>query len=263
MGGAIASLRHGPDDILRPMPAGGTDPLEAGCFPLVPYANRIAEGRFAFAGEAHKLRRNFGDHPHSLHGVGWQRPWQVIEAGEACAVLRLDHDGGPDWPWVFAATQEIALGAGGLTATLRIENRDTRPMPAGLGFHPYFPLHATTRLRFTAETLWLAGESLLPTEPVPADRFGDWAAGAAVAGASLIDNAYAGWDGRTKIIDGDRRLIIEAEGASWLHLYRPPDAGFFCVEPVSHMPDALNRDAPMTVLAPGAASRIAMRIQLA
>jgi aldose 1-epimerase len=47
----------------------------------------------------------------------------------------------------------------------------------------------------------------------------------------------------------------------------PPGSSFFCAEPVSHMPDAINRsDADegerMHVLQPGETLSVAMRIEL-
>ena len=56
----------------------------------------------------------------------------------------------------------------------------------------------------------------------------------------------------------DLRLVPEklGEPLRWLHVYSPPGEPFLCVEPVSHMPDALNRVEPRAVtglreLAPG------------
>ena len=85
LGGAIGALRHEGRDVLRPAPKGTLDVLATSCFPLVPYANRIANGRFEFDGQTHRLPLNFGDHPHSLHGLGWQAEWTVTEAGAALA----------------------------------------------------------------------------------------------------------------------------------------------------------------------------------
>ena len=55
LGGAIAYLTRDGRDVLRRAPEGVDDPLATGCFPLVPYANRIAHGRFSFAGAAFLL----------------------------------------------------------------------------------------------------------------------------------------------------------------------------------------------------------------
>ena len=59
-------------------------------------------------------------------------------------------------------------------------------------------------------------------------------------------------------------IELSAAGCDGLHLYMPPGEPYFCAEPVSHMPDALNRyDMPMTILEPGETAAIAMRIAIA
>ena len=261
LGGAIGTLRHEGNDVLRPTPAGAGDPLEASCFPLVPYANRIAHGRFEFAGQRYQLPLNFGDHPHSLHGLGWQAEWTVAEAGADRAVLTHAHDAGADWPWTYRAEQRFVLAPGEMTVELSISNGGDAPMPAGIGLHPYFPCNAATRLRLEAERIWLADETMLPTRPAAASWFGDWVAGAPVAGAALIDNAYEGWNGAALIEQDWGSVEMRGEGASVLHVYRPPDASFFCAEPVGHLPDAINRGG-MDLLAPGETRMLAMTLRV-
>ncbi|MCW4462082.1 aldose 1-epimerase [Sphingomonas sp. BT-65] len=261
LGGAIGALRHDGHDVLRPAPRGIADPLAAGCFPLVPYANRIAHGRFAFAGQEHQLPLNFGDHPHSLHGLGWQAAWTIAATGPDRATLAHTHDGGAGWPWAYRAEQRFTLAPERMRVELSLTNAADTPMPAGLGLHPYFPCDAETYLTFTAERVWLADETMLPTESAPAEAFGDWPATAPVAGTTLIDNAYDGWDGAAGIGQRWGGFAMRGEGARVLHLYRPPAADFFCVEPVSHLPDAINRDG-MDVLAPGATLRLAMTLSV-
>lgn len=138
LGGAVATLRRSGIDILRPTPREPEGALDTACFPLVPYANRIAFGRFRFAERDIVLPRNFGDHPHTLHGVGWQRPWTVVDVRDDAATLRLTHAGDQDWPWPFEAEQRFQLEAGGMRTTLSLTAGDVA-MPAGLGLHPYFP----------------------------------------------------------------------------------------------------------------------------
>lgn len=260
LGGAVAELRVAGIDLLRPAPDGTGDPLACGCFPLIPYANRIANGAFAFAGEEYWLPRNFGDHPHSLHGLGWQRPWQVEMQGGDELLLTHVHDGGPGWPWRYQATQRIRLFPDRIVLTLTLANHGTTPMPAGLGFHPYFPLDEETRLSFEAAAVWLVDDTLLPVGNAPAEALGDWSSPRAVRGETLIDNCYAGWSGAAAIEQGAVQLSLTSGGADWLHVYRPPGESYFCLEPVTHMPDALNRDAPMPVLAPGDSVALTMAL---
>ena len=76
-GGAIVGwTRRGTHLLRHPSPEAVLlgQPGAMGCFPLVPFCNRIAYRRFTWAGRTYELAANFGDHPHAIHGVGWQRP---------------------------------------------------------------------------------------------------------------------------------------------------------------------------------------------
>lgn len=260
LGGAIAYLTCDGRDVLRRAPDGVDDPLATGCFPLVPYANRIAHGRFAFAGKTHCVPLNFGDHPHSLHGTGWQSAWTVRNAGEAAVVMALRHEGGERWPWRFGAEQHVRLDEDGLTITLHLTNADDEVMPAGLGLHPYFPRDASTRLTMASAEMWLGDETMIPTRAVAAETFGDWAQGSGFPD-HLIDNSFDDWSGRAAIASSRGTTRISATGARAVHLYAPPGEDFLCVEPVSHLPDALNRDFAIDTLAPGEMLTLSMRVE--
>jgi len=261
LGGAIGALHHCGADILRPTPNAATDPLQAGCFPLVPYANRIAGGRFTFAGRDVALPLNFGDHPNTLHGTGWQRPWEIVETGLERALLALEHDGDDGWPWAWRAEQLFELGETGLSVTLTLTNKAAEAMPAGIGLHPYFPISPGTRLRLNARRAWLTDPAQIPSEPVPADHFGDWASGASIAEAGFIDHCYEGWDGVATLDKGDHFVRVTADGARDLHLYHPEGENFCCLEPVSQLPDSFNQPgAVFDVLAPGESLTLVMRI---
>jgi aldose 1-epimerase len=259
LGGAVAYLTRDGRNVLRRAPDGVDDPLEMGCFPLVPYANRISHGRFTFAGKAYRVPLNFGDHPHSLHGTGWQSAWTVQSAGEAAVSMALSHEGGERWPWRFEAQQHVRLDENGLAITLQLTNMDDEEMPAGLGLHPYFPRDASTRLTMTTAEMWLGDETMIPTRAVAAETFGDWAAGSGFP-EHLIDNSFDGWSGRASIASSEGTTRISATGARAVHLYAPPGEDFLCVEPVSHLPDALNQGFARDTLAPGETLALTMRI---
>lgn len=261
LGGAIGALRHHGEDVLRPTPDIATDPLQTACFPLVPYANRIAGGRFSFGVRDVRLPLNFGDHPNSLHGTGWQRAWTVVEAGADKAVLALDHDGGDGWPWAWHAEQRFELDAQGFSVTLTVTNKADEPMPAGIGLHPYFALKPATKLCLNAARVWLTNDDQIPDRPAPADHFGDWAAGESISDAGFIDHSYERWDGRATLDRGDRTVRLSVEGARDLHLYHPLGESFCCLEPVRHLPDAFNRAGGVfDVLAAGKALSLSMQI---
>ena len=255
-GGAIAAWRIGDQSMFHEADiaaAPGWDPLAMANFPLVPYSNRIAGGTFLWDGVAHRLPPNRAGFACPLHGVGWLRAWAVEDGGDAFAVLRYEHRGDADWPWVFEAEQRFVLTPEGLTVDLAVTNRSAAAVPLAIGMHPYFDA-AGAHLQFAARQIWRADADQLPVDAVAPDPTSDFAAGRAVAN-SLLDNGYDGWDGRAAIWWDDRPLgLTILSDMPCAVVYTPADAGFFCFEPVPHSNNALNLGGagqPMPVVAPG------------
>jgi aldose 1-epimerase len=240
----------------RPEAAVAGNPSAMGCFPLLPYANRIAQGRFAWRGQTHRLALNFGDHPHAIHGVGWHRPWTVDSVTADSVRLSLAHLGGPAWPFAFAAEITYALQEDGLVVTISATNRHTEPAPMGIGLHPFFARAADARLRFAARGVWVNGADSLPRQHGAEPATWDHSQGLPVADDRL-DNCFTGWDTPAQLDAGPVALTLDASGVfPNLQVFTPTGADFYCAEPVSHVPDAINRpDLPsgqaMQVLAPG------------
>jgi aldose 1-epimerase len=267
-GGGVTFLRFKGVDVLRPAPAVRHGPLELSCFPLVPYANRIGHGRFTWRGRKVSLEPNMAGDPSPMHGDGWLSVWSAAEAAADRIVLELRHTAGA-WPWSYLARQTIAANPGGVSLGLELTNRSDSVMPAGLGFHPYFPGRSAARLQAQVQAVWLTDAELLPTRLGPPETFGDWAAGAPLAIPELIDNCHTGWSGPAEISLGDRGLVVRLTAGPaqrWLQVYSPPGQDFFAIEPVSHRPDALNTSNPKSegvmALPPGAALRASLRIEV-
>ena len=145
LGGAIAGLWRGATPVLRSTePADLTAVRGSGCFPLVPYSNRLGHRRFQWQGQDHTTAANFPDSPHTLHGVAWLRPWEVLSAGASAAELAYRHTPDADWPFAFDVRQRFELEPGRLTLRLALTNRAAQPQPVGLGWHPYFPTSMLT-----------------------------------------------------------------------------------------------------------------------
>ncbi|MEG3088913.1 aldose 1-epimerase [Sphingomonas sp. PB4P5] len=259
-GGAIASLTRRGVDVLRPSPVGARDPLSLASFPLVPYANRIANGAFSFESERHVVPLNYPGQAHPLHGVGWLSAWSVTASDATSATLAHAHAPDDAWPWRYAATQCIALDPSGLSVTLTLENTGDDVMPYSLGFHPYFARAGVATLAFVATGVWQADGAMLPTQLAAPDTLGDWSRGAPLARAALIDHCYTGWGGHATITHDDGAITLAGTGTPLLHFYLPPSQDFFCLEPVTAMPDAVNRGAAAK-LAPGERREIAMTIR--
>jgi len=160
VGASLASLTLDGTEVLRMMPESSTSPLDAACFPLVPYCNRIRDGHFTFGGREVTLPANFPPERHSIHGFSWQHPWRVESAAANKCVLVYEYNGAHPWPWFYRAEQRVRLGEKGCAVTLVLTNHGDTPMPAGIGLHPYFRRGRSARVRFTADHVLLSDPQL-------------------------------------------------------------------------------------------------------
>jgi len=276
-GGCLANYRlvsgDGCVDLLRPCgrrQGGAFSPLETASFPLIPYCNRIRDGRFRFAEQAYQLPLNFGDHPHSIHGVAWQASWHAIEITAEKAVIELDYRSG-DWPFPFRAIQSFEIDGAGLCQEITMTNTCDVPMPAGLGIHPYFPRHGGAVLKADVGFVWLTDETCLPTERMACPP--KWNLGHGIdVDRLLCDNQFEPWNGQASVTWPEQGLSLDMEACGDLDrlvVYAPEGEDFFCVEPVSHITDAFNRTAEgmkpkasgMRILAPGETWRVWVQLK--
>ena len=140
-------------DWLRPNSRLSADPLAMGCFPLVPFSGRIREGRFDVAGRRIALPLNFLPERHAIHGHGWQAPWTLVQRSAHAATIEYRHR--PDaWPMAYLARQTFTLGEAALELEIEVTNLADVAMPAGLGFHPYFPRTPGARVSAKVAAMW-------------------------------------------------------------------------------------------------------------
>lgn len=217
-------------------------------YPLIPFSNRIAAGRFSFGGEDFTLAHNFGDRPYTIHGNAWMHAWTVADRSDSTVRLTLEHGvtggGASEWPYRYAATLEYALRPDGLDVGLAIRNTDVRPQPVGFGIHPFFPRDGNTELYFSARSVWRIGDDELPAERLPiAPGFGFEPSRRVEAGPTM-DTCFNGWFGSAAISWPDRGLELEMTATppfGHLVVYIPPGKDYLAFEPVSNMNDAINR----------------------
>lgn len=271
IGGAIERFTWVADGqripLLRESHSDPTTVLDMASFPLVPFVNRIRGGRFTFRGEEIVLLPNMAGDRSPLHGQGWLSAWTVESHGNQDAELRFVHQAG-EWPWAYEALQIVTLDEAGLSLRLQCRNADDRPMPCGLGQHPYFPCTAETRLDTAVSTAFEIDANVLPTGEVPATGRFDLR-NRQVCGQGL-DHGFGGWGGEAVMTDPawPAPLRLSSPNARFFQLYSPEQGGIFVAEPVTHANAALNEPEErwahlgMHVLEPGEDMRLDMRLEL-
>ncbi|QDH17557.1 aldose 1-epimerase [Swingsia samuiensis] len=264
VGGAIGEWQWDGKDIFLPV---SNDALKAqrgvavGAYPLIPYSNRIANGRFSFEEKAYQLAENMADHPHTIHGNAWEHEWTVAHEGDHFVVLTFDHTPqGQDaeWPFAYRAVLSYQLHESYLDVVIAIENRDRVNQPVGLGYHPFLAAQGKANLKFDAESVWLTTPDGLPTERIPTE--GEWSFHHLKdVHARFIDHCFNEFGGHVELQRPDDGVSVSIESAplfSHLVVFTSPDGPFVAVEPVTNMTDAINHpevsDRGLHILKPGA-----------
>lgn len=242
-GGRIDMLTYLDQPILRAtIDTGHPDPLQSACFPLVPFSNRIRNGKFSFENVHYKLDANWdGDQP-VIHGQGWVSPWSYEKISEQKMIMSLFADDW--WPWPYKAQQIISICKTGVQLDIMITNLSSKNMPAGLGFHPYFHRHSDTRLRCNAAKIWepMTDGALIPS---PHQNIGFGGAGRNVNDLAL-DHCFENIIGDIIIEHPSEGMTITMKRLSNARhgvIFVPDINGdYLCVEPVSHITGAVGDD---------------------
>ena len=262
LGGCIAGLWMGDQPVLRSTPAAQlTSARASGCYPLVPFSNRIGHASLVWQGTQHPLVRSDADEPHAIHGIGWQRPWSVLDSDEASAMLACEHRADSAWPFAFDCSNTLRLTPAGLEMTLAVTNQSAQPAPMGLGWHPNFVRRAGARIAFRATGRWGMGTDKLPTRRETSTGLD------APCDGLAVDHCYDGWDGSALLTDSVMRVTVQSE-LTRLVAFCSPQRDYVSIEPVSHVNNAAQLHAAgmdagqlgLVVLQPGESMLAQMRI---
>jgi len=239
---------------------------------LLPWPNRIRDGRYRFDGRDLQLPLSEPGARNAIHGlVRWAR-WEVAEedADHVALVHRLVPQ--PGYPFALRLRVDYRLDPSGLSARIEARNDGDRPCPYGAGAHPYVRATAgivdDAVLHLPAATVLAADERGIPTgERVEVtDTPYDFRAPRRV-GATVLDTAYTELardaDGIARAWvaapDGDARVTVWIDSAhSHLMVYTGDTLAGparrrrgIALEPMTCAPDAFNSGDGMVVLEPG------------
>lgn len=235
-GGTLTRFARDALDIMRP----GKGTMNGACYPLVPFSNRIADGRFTFEGRTYPVTTTWPIDRQPLknpmHGDGWSASWQVVQADTTSATIAFERDGVGGWPFRYRAEQSFRLTPESLICRMSLENREEQAAPGGIGFHPFFVREPDCELFFDADAVWLADADLLPTERIVVPAEWDFCHGRQPDSVAL-DNCFSDWDGKAAIVWPSRKLRLEIAASEPFRdavVFTPPGRPFFCFEPVSH-----------------------------
>ncbi len=229
-GGRITQITHDGFDLLIPYGPDAAAPTAWGCYPMVPWAGRIRRGRFTFDDQPYQLVRNFEGH--AIHGVGFEMAWAVTSHEPSTAELDLVLPSDERWPFGGRAWQRFEIVGDRVRLAMSVR-AGQRPMPAAIGWHPWFVKPES--VGFTPTAMYARDDDGIPTGELIDVRDG------------ALDDCFL--NTQPVIVEfAGRRLRLTSDCDHWVVYDRPKHAT--CVEPQTGPPDSFTL-APH-VLEPGA-----------
>lgn len=233
---------------------------------LVPWPNRVRDGKWALDGQTQQLDITEPKFGNASHGLLRTQPYRVSEQDVASVTLAADIHPQRGYPFSLETSVRYALSDAGLEVTHTITNRGTVPAPAGIGTHGYYRIGDVDTDELTATstgtTVIDVDERMNPigTSPVPVGK--DLRGGAAVRELD-VDTAYTGLtlhegryehslaasDGRTLTIWGDEQFAYVQFYTS--DRIRSDGTRSLAIEPMTMPANAFNSGDGLRWLEPG------------
>jgi aldose 1-epimerase len=162
-GGGLRRLVVGDWDVIDGYPAGAVTAGWPGAV-LVPWPNRVRNGRWTWRGRELQLDVHSSDEPNAIHGlVAWQ-PWTVLERTASAAGVGTVLEPHPGYPFRLAVAVDYDLSPDRLAVTTRVRNLGAEVAPVGLGMHPYLHVGANEDGGIGGAELTVAARTALETD---------------------------------------------------------------------------------------------------
>jgi aldose 1-epimerase len=235
---------------------------------LVPWPNRIRDGRYTFEGRELQLGLTEPSRGNASHGLARWAAWTPEEHAASSVSLGYRLMAQSGYPWTVDLHVLYDLSADGLTVTQTATNLSDRPAPYASGAHPYLsagegPVDGW-ELTLPASIRLLPDERLLPAgeEDVEGTAY-DFRVARPVRD-SRLDDAFGGL---ARDDDGVATTLVRdpatGRGAAlWVDRHHPwlmvfsaddgwdPPRQALAVEPMTAPPDAFRSGRDLLTLAP-------------
>jgi aldose 1-epimerase len=244
---------------------------------LIPWPNRIRDGRYRFGGTDHQTPLSEPERGNAIHGLVRWANWELDQRGRDHAVATYVLHPQVGYPFTLGLEVVYTLSDAGLGVAVTATNLGSEPLPYGLGQHPYFTVRTdlvdAAVLRVPATTVLEADDRGIPTGrslPV-AGTEQDYRQPRPI-GTTVLDTCYADLER-----DGDgvvRVPVVHPDGSPTITVWMDPSFAFvmvfsgdtlelarrrrgLAIEPMTCAPDAYRSGLGLQVVEPGRQSTAA------
>jgi aldose 1-epimerase len=230
---------------------------------LVPWPNRIEDGRYEFDGRSYQLPLDEPERRNAIHGLTRWSHWSVADRSADRASFEHVLFPSPGYPFALAVRVEYSLSEKGLAVRTEATNIGSDTAPYGAGSHPYLAVDGAmidgVELRVPAATVLLADERGIPAGRGSVAQEGlDFREPRAV-GPTKLDHCFTDLeregDGEARVDVGTTTLWAD-ESYPYLMIFTGdglPDVErrSIAVEPMTCAPNAFRSGEGLVRLEPG------------
>lgn len=266
VGAALRALRVGGVDLVPGYPDDTPTPAASGVV-LVPWPNRIRDGRWDDRGEIRQLAITEPKFGNASHGLLRYATYRAESQSADALTLRADVFPQTGYPYHLENRVTYRITAGGLHVTHAITNVGAGDAPVAVGTHPYFCISdvdtADLAVQLDAQTWFRLDDKNIPVAEEPVDaahdlsvprRIGHEARDAAYAGLPRDDADRA--QAHLLAPDGRRLTVWAGTGFDYLQVFVtdrfPGHEVAVAIEPMTAPADAFNSGRSLRRLASGA-----------
>ncbi|MFV0428549.1 MAG: aldose 1-epimerase family protein [Arachnia sp.] len=259
VGASLRSLSAGGRELLWAF-AADRAPVSSQGAQLLPWPNRIRDGRYTFEGVEQQLPLTEPVRHNALHGLNHGLPWALVERAESSLKQRATIFPQKGWDGVITVEISHRLSDDGLVVDVVAANHGAQDAPYGYGTHPYFAFdnidEVEVTLPFDSELL-VTQDRLLPVEisrVMPEHDFrSPRRLGDTEFDTALCSPVATQWT--VRMAGPDHAVEVWGDPSTpWVQVFTKPDRSAIAVEPMTCGPDAFNEGptrAGRIVLAPG------------
>jgi aldose 1-epimerase len=265
VGAALRAFAVDGVDLVPRYPLDTATPAASGIV-LVPWPNRIRDGRWTQRGETRQLAISEPATGNASHGLLRFASYTVAARDESSITLAAAVVPQTGYPFHLGTSVTYALDGMELSVMHAITNLGAADAPVALGTHPYLSIGdvdtADLVLRSSGSMRFVADDQKIPVREEPVDAATDLRSGRRVGDLDL-DTAFSGLardsDGsiRTTLTAPDGRTLTlwQGEGFDYVQVYTtdryPGHPLALAVEPMTAPADAFNSGRSLRWLAPG------------
>jgi aldose 1-epimerase len=183
---------------------------------LVPWPNRLRDGRYRWDGEEHQVPINEPAKGNAIHGLVRFLSWTCLLHTSTRVDLGCLLRPRPGYPFTLEVTMSYRISATGLTVVTTARNAGAEALPYAFGQHPYLSLGGGL---IDDGTLEAPGATYLPTD----DR--GIPTGVSSVDGTAYDFRTARPLGSAEIDYAFTDLSRDSSGKAWVRLHHPDGAG--------------------------------------